>query len=389
MKKSLKKVLSMVLTLAMAAGVVSGAGNVNSAKAETVAMVTPAVVTDFASLPTPAQATVTLQGKNAQTQIPNVIVPIRVEKRGVIEIGATVTTGAAASIEMGFFSDQNCTKSAGSSTTIASGSTQVIDKTFTVETAATYYVRFKWSSTVPAGAATIKMLAYAYSGTEMTLTSTFQPVFNGDGVNTLYHKLNVKKTGFVAICGNEYRESGTSLMASSLSFKIRNAKKKALHNGYLSSLNNYTEKYALKKGTYYVAVTSSQRYQLKAESRAWKDQGGKSKKKAKTIKRGKSANGTVLLTEGTKKADWYKIKLPKKSKMKIKIATACTGTASVMKVQIIPANRHYTLINSSSLVADKGKTLASRNKLKAGTYYIKVTKLTKSTSGVYRIKFMK
>ena len=189
----------MVLTLAMAAGVVSGAGNVNSAKAETVAMVTPAVVTDFASLPTPAQATVTLQGKNAQTQIPNVIVPIRVEKRGVIEIGATVTTGAAASIEMGFFSDQNCTKSAGSSTTIASGSTQVIDKTFTVETAATYYVRFKWSSTVPAGAATIKMLAYAYSGTEMTLTSTFQPVFNGDGVNTLYHKLNVKKTGFDGI----------------------------------------------------------------------------------------------------------------------------------------------------------------------------------------------
>ena len=63
MKKSLKKVLSMVLTLAMAAGVVSGAGNVNSAKAETVAMVTPAVVTDFASLPTPAQATVTLRSE--------------------------------------------------------------------------------------------------------------------------------------------------------------------------------------------------------------------------------------------------------------------------------------------------------------------------------------
>ena len=377
----------MVLTLAMVAGVVSGAGNVNSAKAETAAMITPAAVTDFASLPTPAQTTVTLQGKGAVT--PNVVIPVRVEKAGVIEVGATVTSGAAASIEMGFFSDQNCTKSAGSNTTIASGSTQLIDKTFVVETAATYYVRFKWFSMIPNGAATIKLLAYAYSGTEMTLTNTFQPVFVGNGVTTLYHKINVKKNGFVAVCGNEYRESGTALQASGLSYKLCDAKKKPLHNGYLSSLNNYTEKYALKKGTYYVAVASSQRYQLKAESRAWKDQSGKNKKKAKAIKRGKSADGTVLLTEGTKKADWYKVKLKKSSKLKIKIATACTGTASVMKVQIIPANRHYTLINSSSLVADKGKKLASRNKLKAGTYYIKVTKLTKSASGVYRIKFMK
>ena len=110
MKKSLKKVLSMVLALAMTAGVVSGAGNVSDVKAETASIVNPPVVTDYASLPTPAQATVTLQGKSSVT--PNVVVPLRVENPGVVEVAAAVTSGAAASIEMGFFSDQNCTASA-------------------------------------------------------------------------------------------------------------------------------------------------------------------------------------------------------------------------------------------------------------------------------------
>ena len=387
MKKSLKKVLSMVLTLAMTAGVVSGAGNVTNVKAETVSMVTPPVVANYESLPAPAQATVTLQGKS--TANPNVVVPIRVEKPGVVEVAAAVTSGAAASIEMGFFSDQNCTASAGVSTTMAAGSTQIVDKTFVAETAATYYVRFKWSGTVPAGAATIKLVTYAYSGQEVTLNNTFKPVFTGNTGKTLYHKLVVKKKGLVVICGNEYRESGTSLQASGLSVKLCDAKKKPLHNAYLSNLNTYTEKYALKKGTYYVAVSSSQRYQLKAETKAWKDKSGKSKKKAKAIKKGKSADGMVLINEGMKKNDWYKVKLTKRSKLCINISAACTGVVSNLKVKIIPANRHYTLINSTSLIGNKGKKLASRSTLAKGTYYIKVSKVTKSASGVYRIKFVK
>lgn len=387
MKKSLKKVLSMVLALAMTAGVVSGAGNVSDVKAETASIVNPPVVTDYASLPTPAQATVTLQGKSSVT--PNVVVPLRVENPGVVEVAAAVTSGAAASIEMGFFSDQNCTASAGVSTTMAAGSTQIVDKTFVAPTAATYYVRFKWSSIVPDGAATIKLVTYAYAGQEVTLKNIFQPVFIGNTGKTLYHKLVVKKSGLVAICGNEYRESGTSLQAAGLNVQLCNAKKKPLHNAYLSNLNTYTEKYALKKGTYYVAVSSSQRYQLKAESKAWKDKSGKNKKKAATIKKGKSADGMVMVNEGMKKGDWYKVKLTKRSKLRINITAACTGVVSNLKVQIIPANRHYTLINSTSLIGNKGKKLASRNKLAAGTYYIKVSKVTKSASGVYRIKFVK
>lgn len=386
MKKSLKKVLSLVLSLALAVGTTAGA-DVRKAQAETKAVMDLPVVMDYASQLVPAQASLTLQGKSAGT--PDVIVPVRVENAGVVEVAAVVTTGGAASIEMGFFSDQNCTVSAGGATTIAAGSTQAVDKYYPVDKAGVYYVRFKWSYRVPDNAASIDFAGQAYYGEETALSSIFKPIYVGNAAKKLYHKVVVKKNGVVAICGNEYREVSGGVQASALNVQLCNAKKKPLHNAYLNTLNNYTEKYALKKGTYYVAVASSQRYQLKAQSVAWKDKGGSNKKKAQVIKKGKSADGMVTLTDSTKKADWYKIRLAKRSKMKLKISTACTGVSYNLKVQIIPANRHYKLLNNSSLLRDGGKKLSSRGKLAAGTYYIKITKMTKAASGGYRVKFMK
>lgn len=390
MKKSLKKVLSLVLSLALAVGTAAGA-NVQKAQAETTAVMNLPVVTDYASQLVPAQAALTLQGKSAGT--PEVIVPVRVENAGVVEIAAQVaaqvTTGGAASIEMGFFSDQNCTVSAGGATTIAAGSTQAVDKYYPVDKAGVYYVRFKWSSRVPDSAATINVLGQAYYGEEATLSSIFKPIYVGNATKKLYHKVVVKKSGVVVICGNEYREVSGGVQASALTVQLCNAKKKPLHNASLNTMNNYMEKYALKKGTYYVAVASSQRYQLKTQTVAWKDKGGKNKKKAKMIKKGKSADGMITLTDSTKKADWYKIRLAKRSKMKLKISTACTGISSNLKVQVIPANRHYKLINNSFLLRDGGKKLSSRGNLAAGTYYIKITKLTKAASGGFRVKLMK
>lgn len=386
MKKSLKKVLSLVLSLALAAGMAAGI-NVQKTQAETTAVINLPVVMDYASQMVPAQTTLTLPGKSAGAQ--EVIVPVNVENAGVVQIAAQVTTGGAATIEMGFFSDQNCMVSAGGATTIAVGSTQAVDKYYPVDKAGVYYVRFKWSYRVPDNAATINILGQAYYGEEATLNSIFKPIYVGNATKKLYHKIVVKKKGVVMICGNEYREVSGGVQASGLNVQLCNAKKKPLHNAYLNTMNNYAEKYALKKGTYYVAVASSQRYQLKTQTVAWKDKGGKNKKKAKVIKKGKSADGMITLTDSTKKTDWYKIRLAKRSKMKLKIITACTGVSSNLKVQIIPANSRYKLINNSFLLRDGGKRLSSRGKLAAGTYYIKISKLTKAASGGFRVKFMK
>ena len=57
-----------------------------------------------------------------------------------------------------------------------------------------------------------------------------------------------------------------------------------------------------------------------------------------------------MVNEGMKKGDWYKVKLTKRSKLRINITAACTGVVSNLKVQIIPANRHYTLINRGSIL---------------------------------------
>lgn len=386
MKKSLKKVLSLVLSLALAAGVAAGT-NVQKTQAETTAVMNLPVVMDYASQMVPAQTTLTLPGKSAGTQ--EVIVPVNVENAGVVAVTAQVATGGAATIEMGFFSDQNCTVSAGGAATIAAGSTQAVDKDYPVDKAGVYYVRFKWSYRVPDNAASIRFEGKTYYGEEATLGSIFQPVYVGNASKKLYHKVVVKKKGVVMICGNEYREVTGGVQAAGLTVQLCNAGKKPLHNAYLNTMNNYIEKYALKKGTYYVAVATSQKYQLKTQTLSWKDKGGRNKKKAKMIKKGKTAYGMITLTDSMKKTQWYKIRLAKRSKMKLKISTACTGTFSNLKVKIIPANRHYKLINNSFPLRDGGKRLTSRSKLAAGTYYIKITKLTKAASGVYGVKFMK
>jgi hypothetical protein len=71
------------------------------------------------------------------------------------------------------------------------------------------------------------------------------------------------------------------------------------------------------------------------------------------------------------------------------VSALCTGTATDLKVEIVPANKHYTLLNASVLLGNSGRKMKSKTKLNAGVYYIKVKKLTKACSGIYTIKYVK
>lgn len=386
MKKNVKSILSAILISALVTGLFCGTGSVHIAKAETTGEMNLPVVTDFSSLPVPAQATVSLPGNTVAS--PNTIVPVRVPRAGVAEFGVAVTN-ASASVEMCLFSDQGCLAPVGSVMTIAANSTQSVRKQYTVSGAGVYYLRFRWASSVPAAAASIQLQAYAYGGTALTLTEGFQAVYTGDGSKTLYHKLNVKKNGLVWVCGNNYQETGNSLQVAEISVQLCNSKKKPLYNARLNSLNDYSEYFTLKKGTYYVGVTSSLRYQLKSSVAKWKNQSGASKKKAKLIKKKKTVVGALYMTDATRKANWFKIKLPKRAKFRLDVTAICPGTSTDLKVQVISANRNYTVLNSYVMLGGKsGKKLKSRTKFNAGVYYIKVTKLTKSFSGAYAVKYV-
>lgn len=385
MKKGMKSILSVILMSALFTGAFCDMGSIQKVHAETMAIMELPVVTDFSSMPVPAQASISLPGNT--TASPNMIVPVRVGQKGVIEVGV-LAANATASIEMCLFSDQSCMTPVGSAMTIAANSTQKVIKQYSVAGEGIYYLRFKWSSSVPASAANIQLQAQAYKGTELSLTEGFQAVYTGNGSSTLYHEVTVKKDGIVTICGNNYQENGTSLQASELTVQFCNSKKKPLFNANLNNLNGYSEYFALKRGKYYVGVSSSLRYQLKSSFVKWKDQAGKSKSKAKLIKKKKTQKGMLHITDGTKKADWFKIKMTKRAILRLNINALCTGTSSDLKIQVIPANRNYTLLNSTLMIPRSKRKVKSRTKLNAGVYYIKVTKLTKSFSGAYSIKYI-
>lgn len=385
MKKCMKSILSMILVVALFAGLFCDMGSMQKVHAETTAIMELPVVTDYFSMPVPAQTNISLPGNT--TASPNTIVPFRVGQKGVIEVGV-LAANAAASIEMCLFSDQNCMTPVGSVMTIAANSTQSVTKQYSVSGEGIYYLRFKWSGSVPASAANIQVQAQAYRGTEISLTEGFQAVYTGNGSSTLYHEVTVKKDGILVICGNNYQENANSLQAAELTVQFCNSKKKPLYNATLNNLNAYSEYFAVKRGKYYVGVSSSQRYQLKSSFAKWQDQSGKSKGKAKLIKKKKTQKGMIHITDGTKKADWFKIKMTKRAILRLNINALCTGTSSDLKIEVIPANRHYTLLNNTLMIPRSKRKLKSRTKLNAGVYYIKVTKLTKSFSGAYSIKYV-
>jgi len=89
------------------------------------------------------------------------------------------------------------------------------------------------------------------------------------------------------------------------------------------------------------------------------------------------------------KTKWYKIRLKKKSKLRISIVAACTGGTQNMKVTVVPAKKGHRLINNSFIFGSTGKKISSSKKLSKGTYYIKISKVTSSVSCCYAIKYMK
>lgn len=101
-----------------------------------------------------------------------------------------------------------------------------------------------------------------------------------------------------------------------------------------------------------------------------------------------TVKGMVALSEGTSKTDWYKIKISKRGKLTLKYSAKCSNSAS-LKLQIVPANKKYTLLGNTLTLRTGNGTATSRTKINKRTYYIKVSKMSASYSGSYSIKYVK
>lgn len=198
-----------------------------------------------------------------------------------------------------------------------------------------------------------------------------------------YVKVKAKKTGVLTI----------KPLANSMYVRLVNANKKALSTDEYYYKGS-TASYGIKKGvTYYVKVTSSMRARYTMKFTSINEKSGSKKSKAvKLSKKNRWKHGTLIA--GTKTADWYKIKLNKKSKLTIILKPQI---CNVMKFSVYGPNGKrwgdVAKVTPYANGAEQKYQLYTTNwfsknyKIGAGTYYVKIERGSKYTSGSYSIKW--
>lgn len=196
-----------------------------------------------------------------------------------------------------------------------------------------------------------------------------------------YQQFKVSKRGVAAIAVYKENAAGNVSSVTYSVQKLSGKTWKTVATGLAGAAkNNYVVTTGLAAGTYRVVANAASGeilYFINANQKA-SDSYGTSKKKAKEIKRKKSKKQVFLSNESTSKTHWYKIKVKKTGMTYIDI----TGLGNKSKISV-------TVTGAARL---KNKTISKGfriyGKAKKGTYYIKIKKGSKGTSG-YQVKYTK
>lgn len=196
-----------------------------------------------------------------------------------------------------------------------------------------------------------------------------------------YEQFKVSKRGVAALAVYKENAAGNVLPVTYSIQKLSGKTWKTVAaNLYGTQDKDYVVTTGLDAGTYRVVANASSGeilYFINSNQTA-ADSYGTSKKKAKEIKRKKAKKQVFLSNESTSKAHWYKIKVKKTGTTYLDV----TGLGNKSKISV-------TVTGKTKL---KNKTISKGfriyGKAKAGTYYIKISKGSKGTSG-YQIKYTK
>lgn len=208
-----------------------------------------------------------------------------------------------------------------------------------------------------------------------------------------YTKLTVKKAGYVVI------DTTISQSYDPPTIYVCNSKKKAITQGIASDEEYGKGQYAfaVKKGTYYIKAVPKYdaKYTLKYKFKACSDKkgkalkGGTSKKKAKTIKIGKSASGLILPADKTSKKHWYKIVSSTPRYITLKISGNVSSSATSVGGQKFTYSIKGPYTQVSSWMNGAGYSDTYTFGVGPEPTYICITKVGKKTSGNYKITVKK
>lgn len=332
----------------------------------------------------PAQSTGTPSSEPVQISLPagqddaTSVLTVKMPYSGVLHL----LVAGSNKTKLCLYADAACKKAVGTEI-ILTGEAQVVQSYIPIAKAGTYYLQYSnvlYASTVARSAA---VYAYGYNGDDKVLSDGKVAItYNQNSAKTVYHKIVLKKPAAVVLVGNVMQPSSEAQTLGALTVNLCNDKKQVISGNI--SLDTDGKFVALKKGTYYISLRQKDLALLCYTARTAKEKSGAKKAKAVKIKKNKQVEGVLALGDKKKKADWYKITLSKKGKIRCDLANYGPDT---IKIQVIPKNKKVKMKKSTSkAVSGKMLKLTSKSKLPAGTYYIKIYKSSKSASSYYTLK---
>lgn len=196
-----------------------------------------------------------------------------------------------------------------------------------------------------------------------------------------YQRFKLTKRGVAALAVYKENSSGNVYSVTySIQKQSGSSWKTVATNLYGVKDNDYVVTTGLAAGTYRVVANAASGeilYFINSNQTA-ADSYGTSKKKAKEIKRKKAKKQVFLSNESTSKTHWYKIKVKKTGITYIDVTGL--GNRSTISVMVTgPARLKHKTISKGFRIYGKAKK---------GTYYIKIKKGSKGTSG-YQVKYTK
>lgn len=308
--------------------------------------------------------------------------------KGFVDFGVSAVnlddSLAAGQVSFGIYKDKALTQPVATAA-VAPADENAYEKLFNITRSGYYYFGIKSSNTDPAVSQHYGILALAVygNGGDRTVTSGKKiSVWKSvSGTQTNYFKFKAGYTGYLTVGSDE-----------KVQITLCNSKKAAASNAvtnlYKSTAGSTypSVTFGVKKGyTYNVKVSVSSKnlkqysyYKLLVTNKAITEKSGTKKSRAATIKRGYLKKGTI--TAGSSQSDWYKFKLTGKKTVKV------TMQGDTNKKMYMTIYKGTSKIRTSSFYY-KNSGISYTRTLSKGTYYIKISRADKYSSGWYSLKW--
>ena len=246
----------------------------------------------------------------------------------------------------------------------------------------TYYLRF------PKNTYELSMLQYPNKTREIKNGSIVAAYCDANIVAGFTYKS--KQNGYLTITQSRLVD-----IPSSMSVSFYNSKGKKITD--IVSDHEIATKivFPVKKGVSYkikiktLNIDGQQYFQMKTAFTTLNEKSGSTKSKSVAVKLKQVKEGMIYTTDSVKSTDWYKITNPKNQKLKLTYG----GDVTSGSINLVLYNKKGKKLGTYYLMPAKSESMTYQLKnvngsttIPKGTYYIKLVKLRKETTGVYHFK---